>query len=319
MLCAPGKSTRRDSTKSSKSTKSNLNTASLTISDTSDSLDIESSSQLNTNTQPNHHYQFNSQQSRQRRASEYVHDKRLSFGVAANEGEVKPEWKPAIAQPAFNIIHATPPHSAKETQRIQFTDIITEIPYDLPYEREIAQISSKVQQMSPAIPKTVPRPYETSRTHRTKIPINQERRLLKREENYNERSYDTANEHVYNTIDQIDDQNDQNDKSNTGSSSNRKENTTQLPIAHIHNVYASAGELRVESEELAPTQIERRSSTCRSVGSQTSGFQSGDPSLAYLSAISLRQLQFDQQHKAHLQKSNQLPATTSISGPIVWF
>lgn len=317
MLCAPGKS-RRDSTKSDKSLKSNLNTTtSLTISETS-SLDTESNSQLD-NSQKNHN-QFNNQANRQRRASEFVNDKRSSF-VNRDKFELN---KQSIVQPRtiiqssigqqkpeFNIIHATPPHNPKEAQKIQFIDTITEIPYESPYEKETAQISSKVQQM----PVNIRKPFK-------KTLVNQVNRFAKSEPIDNERVfeplYDSNNNHVYQTIDSQDGY-DRIAKKETDLRQNK-------PITHVHNIYASAGELRVESDELdeldeSPSTERFEKADLRSVGSQTSGFQSGDPSLAYLSAINLRQslkqLQYDQQ-KAHFPTSNQLPKT-SISGPIVWF
>lgn len=262
-----------------------------------------SSQQLNGQSQ-HHHNQFNNPMNRQRRASEFVNDRRSSFGLATNR-ENKSD-----ARPSFNIIQATPPHGAKETQKIQFVDTITEIPYDLPYEKQIVQISSQVQQQQP---------YNTGQRQirrPSRIHLNQDRPLKRDHEN--ERRFEfydipaSADGHVYNTIDN------QTDEQANDKQSRLNKKAIRTPISHEHHVYASAGELRVDSEEpQSPNdlQIERRS-----VGSQTSGFQSGDPSLAYLSAISLKQLQFDQQQQAHqLQKFNNKLPTTSVSGPIVWF
>lgn len=345
LLCAPGKSKRRESTKSAKSAKSNANTTSLTISDSSsNSFDIECSSspqrqqqaQLQfidssgSSQQKPHHNQFHNAASRQRRASEFVNDRRSSFASRDkldnwnNKSVAQPITQSAI-QPAFNIIHATPPHQPKEPQKIQFTDTVTEIPYDLPYEaREIAQISARVpvQPMSASTAHYPRRGTKAALGGQVIDGVPAKRRPPAAEESERRFEFYELNEsnnlHVYNTIE--DEPNgDDDDRLPDGRS---RQLARQPEQQHVHNVYASAGEIRAADSdgEPEPPSAECLQSERRSVGSQTSGFQS-DPSLAYLSAISLRQslgqLQYDQP-KAYRQKSNQLP-TTSISGPIVWF
>ena len=334
MLCAPGRKAKKRKDSSKSSTKSNLNTTSLTISDSSSSsFDLECNSQFETanvaanananNSQKHHHHnQFNNQANRQRRASEFVNDRRSSFAntstttAAANRQSIK--------QPAFNIIHATPPpHTPKETQKIQFIDTVTEIPYD----RDIIEISSLLQKQQQQQIPTANKIYNTERRRSSKI-INQDR-LLKQEQEDNEMKfefYDLSNDnnHVYNTIDE--DENLNFDKiKQQQQSQTKKENTTQTPITHVHNIYASDGELRIESEAQSPSltylQLERRS-----IGSQTElpSVQTSDPALAYLSAINLKQnlkqLEFEQQ-KARLQKKSNLQQLSSATTatPVFWF
>ena len=330
MLCAPGKSKRRPSTKSNKS--ANANTASLTISDSSSSsFDVEYSSPQQQQQQQQsfsavdshkpHHNQFHNPESRQRRASEFVNDRRSSFASRDkldnwnNKSAAQPITSQSV-QPAFNIIQATPPHQPKEPQKIQFTDTVTEIPYDLPYG-EIAQISSRVPVQTLS---SYPRRGTKAALASQVIDGLPSREALEADEGGRRFEFydlgESNNPHLYSTIDD-----DPNYDERLLGRSKKPEGSK-----HVHNVYASAGEIRAEIREVEsdgeeqPPSAECLQSERRSVGSQTSGFQS-DPSLAYLSAISLRQslgqLQYDQQ-KAHRQKCNQLP-TTSISGPIVWF
>ena len=336
MLCTPGKSKRRESTKSAKSAKSNANTASITISDSSSSsFDVECSSpqrqqqaQLQfidssgSSQKAHHHNAFHNTASRQRRASEFVNDRRSSFASRDkldnwnNNKSVAQPISQSTIQPAFNIIHATPPHQPKEPQKIQFTDTVTEIPYE-PYEREIAQISARVpMQTSAQYPRRGTKAALGGQVidglpGKRRPPEEAERRFEFFELNESNNLHDP---HVYNTID---------DEPNDEDLADRSRQLARQPEQHVHNVYASAGEMRAAADsdgEPEPPSAECLQQERRSVGSQTSGFQS-DPSLAYLSAISLRQslgqLQYDQA-KAYRQKSNQLPST-SISGPIVWF
>lgn len=311
MLCAPGnRKTRREST------KSNLNTTSLTMSEScssKDSFDIDlNSQQYNQQQQQQHHHnQFNNPINRQRRASEFVNDeKRSSFPLQEHESDLNCNrqivtqqqklitQQSSNTQPILNIIHATPPpHKSTVTQKIKFTDTITEIPYNFKLDKELdndlkdsklaqelSTISKQVQQRMPIISNSNSGNYNNNYSIQ-----NQVRRLTRpligkeldhfMKNNYednnevNDRRFEfyNAKDNYYNTIDDLKD-----DTVNSGTLStiNKKENTTQTPITHVHSIYASNGEVRIESEEPNYVPMARRS-----VGSQTSGFQSGEISL----------------------------------------